>query len=41
VRPYCFGDMNFVDHAIDLSVIVSLLPLVVEVGVRASSDDDD
>jgi hypothetical protein len=41
VGPFSFCDRTFNDHAIDLSVVVSLLPLIVEVGVRTSHDGEN
>jgi hypothetical protein len=36
--PFGFGDGAFDGNAIDLSTIVSLLPLVIKIGVRASGN---
>jgi hypothetical protein len=41
VRPFGFGDRTFDSQMIDLSVVVSLLPLVLEVGIGASNDSED
>jgi hypothetical protein len=41
VRPFGFGDRTFDNHMIDLSVIVSLLPLVSEIDIGASGDSED
>jgi hypothetical protein len=36
--PFGLGDGVFDDNVIDLSVIVSLLPLVIKIGVGASGN---
>jgi hypothetical protein len=41
VGSFGFGDRTFDSHMIDLSVVLSLLPLIVKVGVRASDDGED
>jgi hypothetical protein len=41
VRPFGFGDRTFDSQMIDLSVVVSLLPLVLKVGIGASNDSED
>jgi hypothetical protein len=41
VGPFGFGDRTFDNHMIDLSVVVSPLPLVHEVGIGASGDGEN
>jgi hypothetical protein len=41
VGPFGLGDGDFDDNVIDLSIIVSLLPLGVKISVGASSDCDN
>jgi hypothetical protein len=41
VGPFGFGDGTFDNHMIDLSVVISQLPLIVEVSVRASGDGEN
>jgi hypothetical protein len=41
VGPFSFGNRAFNGYVIDLCVIVSLLPFIVEVGVGVSSDGED
>jgi hypothetical protein len=41
VVPFGFSNRTFDGYMIDLSVIVSLLPFIVEVGVGASGDGED
>jgi hypothetical protein len=41
VTPFGFGDRTFDNHMIDLSVIVSSLPLVFEIGIGVSGDGED
>jgi hypothetical protein len=41
VVPFCFGDKTFNGHMIDLVVLVSSLPLVLEVGIGAFGDGED
>jgi hypothetical protein len=36
--PFGLGDGAFDDNVVDLAVIISLLPLVIEFGVGASGD---
>jgi hypothetical protein len=41
VGPFGFGDRAFDSHMIDLSVVVSSLPLVGEIYVGTSGDGED
>jgi hypothetical protein len=41
VGPLGLGDGTFDSHVIDLSVVVSLLPLIVKVGIRSSSNGEN
>jgi hypothetical protein len=41
VGPYGFGDRAFDGHMIDLSVVISPLPLIVKVSVGASGDGEN
>jgi hypothetical protein len=41
VGPFGFGEGAFDSHVIDLSVVVSLLPLIVKVSIRASGNGED
>jgi hypothetical protein len=38
VKPFGFGNMTFNGYVIDLSVIVSPLPFIVEVGIGTSGN---
>jgi hypothetical protein len=41
VRPFGFSDRTFGDYMIDLSIVVSLFPFLVEVSVGTSSDGEN
>jgi hypothetical protein len=41
VGPFDFGDNTFNDYMIDLSIVVSLFPFIVEVSVGTSSDGEN
>jgi hypothetical protein len=41
VGPFGFDDRTFDGHMIDLSLVVTPLPLVVEVNVRTSGDGEN
>jgi hypothetical protein len=41
VGPFSLGDGTFDSHMIDLSVIISSLPLVFETSIGVSGDSDD
>jgi hypothetical protein len=41
VRPFGFSDRTFGDYMIDLSIVVSPSPFVIEVGVGTSSDGEN
>jgi hypothetical protein len=41
MEPFGFDDRTFDSHVIDLSIVVSLLPLVLKVGIGASDDSED
>jgi hypothetical protein len=41
VGPFDFGDKTFNDYMIDLSIVVSLFPFIVEVSVGTSSDGEN
>jgi hypothetical protein len=41
VRPFSFGNMTFHIYVVDLSIVVSSLPFIVEVGVRTSGDGEN
>jgi hypothetical protein len=38
MRPFGFGDRTFDGYMIDLSIVLSLVPFIVKVGVRTSGD---
>jgi hypothetical protein len=41
VRPFGLGDRTFDDDVIDLPVVIMMLPLGIEVGIRTSGDSED
>jgi hypothetical protein len=41
VRPSGFGDRTFDSYVIDLSIVVSPLPFIVEVGVGTFGDGEN
>jgi hypothetical protein len=41
MEPFGFDDRAFDGHVIDLSIVVSLLFLVLEVGIGAFDDSED